>query len=379
MRLFSILLVMAVAIGAFLIPDEALARPELAAEENATCAKCHVNPLGGGQRNATGFFFSHNLALEASTNALDKKDKSWRDFAPVVGEKLQLGMDARAMWHDMDEDEEIPDDQEPSANSTFYLMQAVFYADAKVLPVLDLVGAFDASQNTFEAYALIDDLPAGLYFKAGRFILPFGLRVDDHTILTRQMLGFHATGQDTGVEIGVRPGPAFVSAAISNGNLGQQAQDRDGDYYAVTGQAGVRFWKLGLGSSYFHNTQAGYDRDVYGGWGTFGVWKFTLIGEADLFKQEVDDLADPGETERITGSASFGQLDVEIIRGLYLQARYTHSDPDWDLEENYFDQTMAGFLIYPIPYFSFLGQYRFNREADDVDNNEILLQAHVWF
>ena len=47
---------------------------------------------------------------------------------------------------------------------------------------------------------------------AGRFILPFGLRFDDHTVFTRQPLGFHAISEDSGVELGIRPGPSRSNA-----------------------------------------------------------------------------------------------------------------------------------------------------------------------
>lgn len=368
--------------GLLLLPSEAPARPEIAALQNSPCWKCHINPNGGGQRNVTGFFASQNLALEASTKAIEENFKDFGEFVPAVGDHLLFGMDVRPMWHDIEDDPDIPDEEEGPNSSTFYLMQAAFYADAHLLPILHLTGSFDAAQNTFEAYGLIDELPAGLYFRIGRFHVPYGLRLDDHTVFTRAPLGFHNISQDTGIEAGIRPGPFFLSAAVTNGNPGNQAQDRDGDYYAVTGQTGVRFWKIGIGGSYYANTAQELFRQVYGPWATFGIWKITLLGEFDVFNQEetLEGTGEPRNRMRI-GSAAFGMLDVEIIRGLNLQARYAHQDTNWERDETFQDQVMGGILFYPIPYLSTTFQYRYNREPADIEqvNNELLFQAHLFF
>jgi hypothetical protein len=89
---------------------------------------------------------------------------------------------------------------------------------------------------------------------------------------------------------------------------------------------------------------------------------------------------DPRYRVRI-GSAGFGMLDVEIIRGLNIQARYSHQDTNWEKDETYQDQVMGGILFYPIPYLSTTFQYRYNREPGDLesDNNELMFQAHLFF
>ncbi|MBZ0273115.1 hypothetical protein K8I61_13840 [bacterium] len=388
----------AAAVGAFviLLPTLSPARPEFSASENSPCWKCHVNPMGGGMRNGGGFFFSRKaLGFEPITDAVNKKYPDFPKFVPAIGENMFLGMDARMMWYDEADDENERQDaldagrEPPPEGSSFYLMQAAFHVNALVFPILRLAYSFDAAQNTFEAYALFDDLPAGLYLRFGRFILPYGLRFEDHTIFTRDPIGFHNVAHDTGVEVGIRPGPFFATVAATNGNQGTNAMQRDHDYYAITSQAGVRFWKIGLGGSWFHNTiddaipstSDGLTRNVYGPWATFGIGPVSLLGEFALVRQDVLDAtaANPERIDNRIGSASVAELDVEIMQGLFVDVRYTHQDPDWRVQDDYRDQTMGGFVFYPVPFFKLIAQYRFNREEAEIDNNEMMAQAHFFF
>jgi hypothetical protein len=386
---FLVLLCIAVGAATALSPSRAVARPEFSALQNSPCWKCHVSPMGGGQRNATGFFFSKTQALEATVDHLATKYPKFGEFAPAVNEKLLFGTDARAMWQGVVYmDSGLEESEKDIKGSSFLLMEAAAYLDATVMPVMQVAVGYDAAWNTFEAYGLFDELPAGLYIRLGRFLPPFGLRLDDHTVFTRDSLGFAPAMLDTGVEIGVRPGPVFITAALTNGNLGVQGFDRDGDHYAVTAQAGVRFWKFGLGASYFHNTLDRNDRNVYGGWATFGIWKLALMGEFDFYNQEerfqtdASPITPSKSLHRVRpGSAAFAQLDLEIIRGLNFQARYAHEDVNWEKVETFRDETMGGLILYPLPFFSTSLQYRYNRlpEVEQKDTSEFVVQAHLFF
>lgn len=372
------------------IPRESAARPEFSALQNSPCWKCHVNPLGGGERNATGFFAGKNLGLEATTDYLNTKFKDFGDFDPMIADKIQLGADVRVLWdYLVYHNNDLPENLKQGENSTFQFMQGQFYLDAQVLPVFQAVGGYDVANNTYEAYGLFDHLPAGIYAKIGRFILPFGLRLDDHTVFTRNAMGFGPLSQDTGIEAGIRPGPFFLTAALTNGSLGNNSPDRTGHYYSVTGQTGVRFWKMGLGLSGFHNNIESLVNNTYGAWATLGFWKIALLGEFDYQEQETQieptaTAVTPAASPKVRlrpGSAAFAEAEIELIRGLLAQLRYTHWDPNWEKAETFEDQTTAGLLFYPIPYFSTTLQYKFNRRPADQDRNasEITALAHFYF
>lgn len=53
-----------------LLATAARARPEYAAKENKPCSYCHVNPNGGGARNANGIYYgSHNHSFAGMTTS----------------------------------------------------------------------------------------------------------------------------------------------------------------------------------------------------------------------------------------------------------------------------------------------------------------------
>lgn len=375
---FALLLGLGVLLAVVLMPSMGYTRPEFAARTNVSCAKCHYNPQGGGMRNDKGADSSAKLSLEATREYLEDKYPDFVELDPALNDSIRVGADFREMFHDIAEDPDYPN---PSASSTFYTMQAMVYTNVALLPIMHFTGGYDMAQNSFEAWGMIDNLPAGMYLRAGRFALPYGLRFDDHTLYTRVGMGFGPNPYDSGVEFGLAPGPFFLSAAVTNGNIGEQAQDRDGDYYAVTGQTGLRFWKLGLGFSGFHNVRDGYARDVFGPWFTFGIWQLDFIGEFDVATQEVDNVADPTQEDRIASSAGMFQAELKVIDGLYVQGQYTHMDPDMELDETFVDRTTGSIVFYPVPYLHTIWQYRHNREAErlDVNNDEVMIQAHVFF
>lgn len=379
-RLLSVLAVLIVAIALqTIMPSLSSAKPEFTMREGAACWQCHVNPSGGGVRTDLGFAHGQGLALEATTAYLDKHYPAFGEFTPTIGEHLQFGLDTWTMWHDRDEDPDIDGDEETNS-STFYLMEANFSVHAMLLPILSLVGAYDFALDTTETYGMIHNLPLGIYLKLGRFVPPYGLRLDDHTAFTRDPIGFHAISQDTGVEAGIRPGPFYLMGSLTNGNLGVNGQDRDGDYYAGTAQAGVRFWRINVGGSFFHNTRDDFIRQLYGPYLGVGIWKIVYLGEMAMIRQEGDDPDDPDDTTFTEGYAMTHLLDIELIKGLSLQGRYCFFEPDGDVDEDEFYQIAGGVNFFPMPYVETFLQYRYNAESEEeIDNDEIMFQGHFYF
>jgi hypothetical protein len=65
-----------VALAAFAVPRPAGALPSYAAQTKLACGRCHVNPAGGGERNAFGKAFAANGHKVASAKEPDKKTAS---------------------------------------------------------------------------------------------------------------------------------------------------------------------------------------------------------------------------------------------------------------------------------------------------------------
>jgi hypothetical protein len=364
-----------------LSPANLLAKPEFAARYQTSCWSCHTNPYGGGVRTEEGLGFERTLSLTATQNWLNKKFPGY-DFNPIVNKNLQLGADGWLMF--FGEQVEGPDSQgkqKTKWQSSYLFMEGNVYADARLLPILHLVAGYDVANNATETFGQIDGLPAGLYFKVGRFIPPFGLRFDDHTVFTRDPLGFSQLAQDSGVEVGVRPGPVYVMAAMTNGNLGATGMDLDKNWYAATVQGGVHFWKFTVGASFFHNTRDDMIREVYGPYLMFGWGPFAYVGEGDLFDQENPAAVNPPFPSKWAhGWTMIHHVDIQIIEGLSLQGRYSYYEPNIKVEKDEYYQVMGGVNVYPIPFFEVNFQYRHNSEQQpSVNNDELLAHAHVFF
>src|SRR6185503_17129577 len=124
---------------------------------------------------------------------------------------------------------------------------------------LTLVYAYDAfSSNSGSSDAIVRDAfgiirgPKSTYLKAGRFRNPFGLRLDDYTVATRngyldfstaeRALPYDPRFQDLGVEIGGEMGPALARASFTNGAA---------DVFSASPCAETKAIKLGVDHAYY--------------------------------------------------------------------------------------------------------------------------------
>lgn len=238
-----------------------------------SCVSCHVNPSGGGMRNASGVFFGKSTLPAIATSPRPTAD--WDRNAPPVGrrdratsytDELPLGPnnfgEAQA-W------EREPDDHwglgTPAAAPSRYslwpgrfddvnadprfaigvdLRMAALVTGGLIFPMqmdvpmrfhpVEHVTAFvntgargrsSGYSDTFEdphspyfreAFLLLHEAPYQSYAKLGRFVPAFGLRLDDHTSRTRrnfELDGALPESRVTGVEIGAAPNYPVVQAS----------------------------------------------------------------------------------------------------------------------------------------------------------------------
>jgi hypothetical protein len=210
------------------------------------CIQCHVNPTGGGMRNAYGRnVFEHAILTLSSrpdpeswlapATLSGPEDEAARDapFSGDLTEWLAMGGDVRAAYLWIRPDRGVLPGEPREVTSTFFLMQADLYHSAVLGPHVTLnldVGAYSG----FEAWGLLrlfrdpapDDLD--LYVKLGRFLPPFGIREVEHQLFTREAVGLGAQDRDTGLEVTALYGPGTLSLALLNGTLGDVSFDTSG-------------------------------------------------------------------------------------------------------------------------------------------------------
>jgi hypothetical protein len=240
-----------------------------------SCQGCHVDPAGGGMRNAAGRFYGSATLPMIATNPRPTQDwDSWiggilyrRDRRTTFTDSLPEGPVDFAASHDP---RFAPRDQwakgSPAGGSSKHAafrgrylalnadpllriswdarlallvtqgafafpMQADLAAalhPIEHVTVLANVGArgrstgasdtFDDPRTPYlrEGFLLLHEAPANLYAKAGRFVPQFGLRIEDHTAQPRRAFEQDGSVPDArvvGVEIGANPNYPYLSAS----------------------------------------------------------------------------------------------------------------------------------------------------------------------
>ena len=278
--------------------------PLYAARQGLACANCHFDPNGGGPRNAFGFAFAKNRhSTEAETQGMFKD----LDLTNKISEQLPVyfGVNHRLMA--LFDDNGLP----PTGldRSGFVNMESQLHLTFQPHPRLTLVYTHDGfgseaaggPRQTREAWGMIG-LGNDHYLRAGLFRVPFGLRMDDHTVATRNAfiefqpqpkssaLPYDPRVADQGVEVGgshgdwqarvaytdgasfILGGPPRIHAQALSGKLIYHEQD-----YEV-GVSGYDDWVPPLGTS----TPAAPSRVRASRWGSYAMThrgQVSLIGE----------------------------------------------------------------------------------------------------
>jgi hypothetical protein len=217
---------------ALLAPRLARAIPRFAARNSMECIQCHYDPTGGGVRNRYGSGVFGRALLPLQVNVAAPEDDSGRPqevstwlptFSGVLTDWLTLGADVRLGYLLSVPDRGQSPMTSPSVLNSFFLMQADLYHAATLNPHVNLV--IDVGVYTgFEAWGLLKASaapgPVNLMIRAGRFKPAFGVRESNHTIFTREQVGFGPLDQDTGVELTLYAWGLTINTAVVNGTFG---------------------------------------------------------------------------------------------------------------------------------------------------------------
>lgn len=192
-----------------LLLSSAGAEPYLAIRAGLKCVACHVNPTGGGLRNAVGNSFAQNVI---PANTLPDALQGWN--GSLLDDRLRLGGDLRTATTRTS----VSGQPTRSVGGT---EQVRLYADVQLIK--DYLGAYLDQQvapgksERQEAYVRLQTPGLGWYAKAGQFYLPFGWRLQDSLAFVRQLSGVSMTVPDKGLELGHESDEWSVQLVRSNG------------------------------------------------------------------------------------------------------------------------------------------------------------------
>jgi len=357
------------------------ALPFYSAKEATRCGTCHFNPTGGMLRTQTGINFAmNNHSFQEETES----EKPLLNFS--IGENLTLGSDMRFMYI-------YQDTTIPQKISSFFTMQGAIYLAAKLDQHLLLFYNNDFGYANFpvgpqnrELWGMFRRLPFNSYVKVGRFKVPYGIRLDDHTSFVKDRLGFGNRSQDNGIEIGFTPATFFWHLSLTNG-AGDPAIALDNNRFkAITSKAGFTIKNFGLGASFYYNrfisSPQKFDRARAGVFASFSWKDFVLLSEIDWGRND-NFLPITNRTEVLT---FYSEAAYQVYNSVWLKAKWDLWDPNTKLfttgqnvKNDVIQRLTLGSDIFIYNFADVKLQYRFNIEEPKRSNDELLTQLYIFF
>jgi hypothetical protein len=343
------------------VPSNAIAEPYLAVESGLKCANCHLNPSGGGKRNAFGTLYARN---QLSARAVDLVEGRSPWTGDVASRWLAVGADFRGGYESID----VPGSEEQSEWGT---SRATVYAELRLVPQLlsvyaDQKIAPDDSENR-EAYLLLTPMQGKLTVKAGQMFVPFGLRLEDDETFVRQASGVNFLTPDDGVEVGLELAKWSAQFAVIDGVSG--ADD------TLSGSAVYVQPRWRVGASVNTSEDAFGTRTMQSVFGGFKTGPIAWLAELSL----INDEAPAGDNDSY---ATLLEGNWRLRKGHNIKVGYEFLEPDEDRDEDQQERYSFVWEYHPIQFVQTrAGIRRYNGIPNIASSNrdEIFAELHVYF
>ena len=351
--LISILLV---AVLFILQMAPAQAEPYIAVRTGLKCATCHVNQTGGGKRTDYGEIYAQT---KLPMTVLRPPEGS-ASFDGHLNQSVSLGANLRVAELLVFEHTSSTGETFPSSNTTnfteanLYIQvdvipeKVIFYADQTLAP----------SSSNRELFGLVKDSRRSAYVKAGRMLLPYGLRLWDDAAFIRSRTGYNYNRSGTGLEVGWEPHHGMAVGNITDDNFSTMAS--------------VVFRRFQLGGSFGRNTLHSNDSTI-GPFGGLNFGRFTLLGEvAFITDGDVDQLA------------SLAELNYLVTQGFNVKFTYEFFDRNRDVpnERDGQERFTLGVEPFLAQFVQLRAFYRFNRfipQNGPQNQDQAIFEFHVFF
>lgn len=349
-------------LAAALLPALSRAEPYLAVDQGFKCIACHVNPTGGGLRNAFGAVFTQN---GLAAYRLPESVPAW---SGSLFDGLRVGTDLRASTTRT----HVPNQP---AQSDHGLDQWRAYLDLQLLR--EHLGVYLDEQLRpgealrQEAYVRLSSADQRFYAKAGQFYLPFGWRLQDNTAFVRSLSGINMASPDKGLELGLETDHWSVQFVASNGpgNVGPtRGNQRSAQVVWIQPD-----WRIGLALA--HTRSSAGNRLATGLFGGLRTGPLAWLGELDL----VGDSAFPEGRRRLL--AALGELNWKLSQGHNLKYSAELLDPDRAVRHDHKVRHSLLYELTPLPFVQLrTGVRRYGGiPQNDVDNRRSwFLELHLF-
>lgn len=333
LRLFAIHLGAALfSIYALIVPETAHAEPYFAVREGLKCAACHVNPSGGGMRNAYGNVYAQTMLSERRIEVADLE--MWTG---AINRYLAVGGNLRANGNYVD----VP---HSDAESEFDVEEMRVYGALSIVPdrlllYVDERIAPGGSVN-LEAYARLSTADQRWYVKAGQMYLPYGWRLEDDGAFIRQATGIGFATPDKGVEVGFETDKWSSQLAITNGTAGGPENDEGKQASFRTERIGS-MWRLGASVNY-NDADAG-ERQMQGLFAGLRTGPIAWLAEADY-------ITDDSFAEKRKLWAGLIEANWMYKKGHNLKLTAEYFDPDDDVDEDEQNRFSLVWEYFPVQF-----------------------------
>src|SRR5262245_50506668 len=287
-----------------LYPVVLSAEPYLAIREGLKCSACHVNRTGGGKRTQMGTGYG-TQALP--WKKIDLNEKKIPHYWSVLNDLLSVGGDFRFLNQTTFIEDNTANTFQTDKGNLYLLVKALpdilsLYVDETVAP---------GGAQSREIFGMLEAMPAHGWIKAGRFILPYGIRLEDDRAFIREVTGFNFNNPDAGVEVGFEPDHFSIVTSVTNGTAGANDNNASKQFVGSFSYVADSF-RAGVSGSY--NPSDAGDRTSGALWGGFRFHSAVLLGEVDLVKDEIPDAND---REQFVAHA---EIDYLITEGWNVKA-----------------------------------------------------------
>ena len=338
--------------------------PRFSSRMNLPCQSCHINPSGGGMRNTFGTNFGRD---DISVKAW-QEEYALEDFSTKLNNFISYGADFRFLG--FYQSRTSPD----VSSSSFFPMQMDVYFNLAVSKKISLyVNPAFGPYNRLEMFAIAKILPHNGYVKLGRFAPSHGLRYDDHTSFIRQATPFrNYGGQQTGVELGLNPGPISMMAAATNGMRG----DLDGGlakavFGKIEGHGALGPINLMAGVSSYNDASGGQKLNLLEGYGAVTIGeRLTAMGTVEQIQGNAATMSVSSDLNQrnslnsdLKQFAFLVEADYVLVQGFDLKFMYDFFDPNVDIKSGTAQRYSGGFEFMPIGGVEVRPMFRYTKDS----------------